>query len=131
MHLFGLSGVCVNGAEALAPLILSSFPAPVVGGVEEACCTSRGAASFLDADVDETGAGKDADVGRFLMEDRLFFRRAIEDEPCVWICAGDGDDCPGTVPILPPPSLLMAAAAADDKVAAAASVVRYRRRIMC
>jgi len=135
MHLFGLPDVCGDEDKPLGSLTLPSFPALAVGGVE-GCCPSRSAASFLDADIDETGAGKDADEGRFLVEDRRFFRRAIEDEPCAWIFADDGGGCPGApavpmllLPVVPPPSLLLLMAAAEDaSVAAAAASVRYRRR---
>ena len=133
MHLFGLPDVCGEEDNSLGPLTLPSFPALAVVRVE-GCCTSRSAASFLDADIDETGAGKDADEGRFLVEDRRFFRRAIEDEPCVWIFADDGGGCPGApaVPMLlvvvPPPPLLLLMAAAEDANVAAAASVRYRRR---
>lgn len=127
MHLFGLSDVCGDEDKPLGPPTLPSFPALAVVGVE-GCCTSRSAA------IDETGAGKDAGDGRFLVEDRRFFRRAIEDEPCVWIFADDGGGRPGApaVPmllVLPPPSLFLLMAAAEDAtVAAAAASVRYRRR---
>jgi len=131
MHLFGLPDVCGEEDKPFGPLTLPSFPALAAVRVE-GCCTSRNAASFLDADIDETGAGKGADDGRFLVEDRRFFRRAIEDEPCVWIFADDGGGCPGApaVPMLlvPPPPLLLLMAAAEDATVAAAASVRYRRR---
>ena len=127
MHLFGLPDVCGEEDKPFGPLTLPSFPALAAVRVE-----GRSAASFLDADIDETGAGKGADDGRFLVEDRRFFRRAIEDEPCAWIFADDGGGCPGApaVPMLlvPPPPLLLLMAAAEDATVAAAASVRYRRR---
>ena len=127
MHLFGLPDVCGEEDKPFGPLTLPSFPALAAVRVE-----GRSAASFLDADIDETGVEKVADDGRFLVEDRRFFRRAIEDEPCVWIFADDGGGCPGApaVPMLlvPPPPLLLLMAAAEDATVAAAASVRYRRR---
>ena len=110
MHLFGRSRPWVGVGKLALSIVLPSFSVSLV--VVPICCTSLLVAvtctSFLlGAEMDETGAGNDAeDDDRFFVEDRRFFRRMVGDGPDAWIGAGDGDVCPAaaltnTAPLSP------------------------------
>ena len=96
MHLFGRSRPWVGVGKLALSIVLSSFSVSLV--VVPICCTSllvAAASGWLGAEIDETGAGNDAeDDDRFFVEDRRFFRRMIGGGPDAWVGAGDGDVCP-------------------------------------